>query len=286
MNRFSIIIPTYLRQEIIINTLNSLRKQSCKEFEVIIVDQTNCVDNRLKNYKFENNNYHYVHINVIGLPNARNVGAKQACGDTLIFLDDDTIPDENLVLNYKKILDLLGENIVIGGRVIEKGTNIFKERKNISGGWITWYGKTLKNFDTDNAGYCEWAPGGNLAFSKKLFMKVGGFDKNFIGTAVLEDSDFGYSINKFGGMVYYDPKPVVQHLRIPTGGLRQENTAKSMFYRSHNTVYFFRKHGIYRNLLFVFIYLNAVALKDLFKKKHGILAFYWTWIGFIQGFKK
>ena len=59
---------------------------------------------------------------------------------------------------------------------------------------------------------------------------------------MLEDVDFGFSINKSGGQVRYDPNPTIQHLRIPTGGTRDESADKSMYYRSHNTVYFLRKH--------------------------------------------
>jgi hypothetical protein len=84
--------------------------------------------------------------------------------------------------------------------------------------------------------------------------------------------------------VFFSPKPILEHLRAPTGGTSQSNTAKGMFYRSHNTVYFFRKYGRYRFLLFVFIYLNSVALKDWVQKKQGISAFIWTWRGFYKGF--
>ena len=280
---YSIIIPTYLRQNVVKNTLMELEKQSYKNFEIIVIDQTPIIDPILCNYNSINNNYKYIHYNIIGLPNARNYGASQASGDILIFIDDDTIPDKDLIISYSKSFELLGSRVLIGGRVIEKDTNIFKERKNISGGWITWFGKTLKNFDTGLSGYCEWAPGGNFAVSRSLFNEVGGFDTKYNGTAVLEDCDFGYAIRKNKGEVYYDHNPMVEHLRAKEGGVRQENFDKNMFYRSQNTVYFFRKYGMKKNLFFVFIYLNAVAIKDFIKKKHSIYAFIWTWRGFFRG---
>ena len=279
----SIIIPTYLRQKIVKNTLMELDEQFVKDFEVIVVDQSPTIDSELRDFKFNHINYKYINIDKIGLPNARNYGSDKACHDILIFIDDDSIPDRSLVANYRKLFQSLGTEVLIGGRVIEKGTNIFKEGKNIVGGWITWYGKTLKNFDTDNSGECEWAPGGNFAVSKKLFFQAGGFDTNFIGTAVMEDGDFGYAVKKNGGKVYYHPEPIIEHLRIPTGGLRQKKPAMVMFYRAHNTVYFFRKYEKRRFLLFVFIYLNGVALKDWVQNKHGLSAFVWTWSGFYRG---
>ena len=162
----------------------------------------------------------------------------------------------NLFNDYEK------DKFCIGGRIIEKNTTMFKENDSIVGGWITWYGKTLKNFDTVKSGECEWASGGNFGLTKDLFIEAGGFDPNFIGTAVLEDGDFGYAVKKIGGRVYYYPEPGIEHLRIPTGGVRQNNPAKGMFYRAHNTVYFFRKHGRRRFLFFVFLYLNLIVLID------------------------
>ena len=280
----TVVIPTYNRNNILINTIVQFENQSDLNFELLIIDQSDHPQKEISLYKSPNYDYRYIHLTTIGLPNARNHGAGEARGDIIIFIDDDSIPDKNLVASYKKLFQSLGQNILIGGRVIEKGTNIFKEGKNIIGGWITWYGKTLKNFDTDNAGECEWVPGGNFAVSQNLFFQAGGFDTNFIGTAVMEDGDFGYAVIKNGGKVYYHPDPVIKHLRIQTGGVRQKNLAKGMFYRAHNTVYFFRKYERRRFLLFVFIYLNGVALKEWVKNKHGFSAFIWTWGGFYKGF--
>ena len=283
-NQVSLIIPTYNRQEIVSQTLKYLKKQSITGVEVILVDQTVSNDSNLKNIKNDGFIYKYIKITETGLPNARNVGAENAKGDILVFIDDDSIPDPDLIQSYMNLFnDYEKDKWCIGGRVIEKNTNMFKENDSIVGGWITWYGKTLKNFDTVKSGECEWATGGNFGLTKDLFIEAGGFDPNFIGTAVLEDGDFGYAVKKIGGRVYYYPEPVIEHLRIPTGGVRQKNPAEGMFYRAHNTVYFFRKYGRRRFLFFVFLYLNGVALKEWIKQKHGLSSFIWTWIGFYKG---
>jgi len=283
-NQVSLIIPTYNRQKISLQTLQYLKQQSISGFEVILVDQTASNDNDLQNFKNDVFKYKYLKITETGLPNARNVGVENAKGNILVFIDDDSIPDSDLIQSYMNIFnDFEKDKCCIGGRVFEKNTTIFREKNSIIGGWITWYGKTLKNFDTDKSGECEWAPGGNFCLTKDLFIEAGGFDPNFIGTAVMEDGDFGYAVRKIGGKVYYYPEPIIEHLRIPTGGLRQKNPAKGMFYRAHNTVYFFRKYGRRRFLFFVFVYLNGVALKEWVKQKHGLSAFIWTWSGFYKG---
>ena len=284
MTPLSIIIPTYFRQNIVLNTLEELKRQSVHHFEVIVVDQTPLESADLSQYKFDKIDYKYIRIKEIGLPNARNVGAENSKGDILTFIDDDCIPENNIVQSYMDLFQSADKEIwCFGGKVIEKNSDIFMENDSIVGGWITWYGKTLKNFDTDKSGECEWAPGGNFSLTKDLFIEAGGFDPNFIGTAVMEDGDFGYAVRKIGGKVYYYPEPIIEHLRIPTGGLRQKNPAKGMFYRAHNTVYFFRKYRRRRFLFFVFVYLNGVALKEWVKQKHGLSAFIWTWSGFYKG---
>ena len=283
-NQVSLIIPTYNRQEIVFQTLQYIKQQSISGFEVVLVDQTESNDSNLNNFKDDGFKYKYLKIKETGLPNARNVGAENAKGEILIFIDDDSIPDSDLIQSYMNLFnDYEKDKFCIGGRIIEKNTTMFKESNSIVGGWITWYGKTLKNFDTVKSGECEWASGGNFGLTKDLFIEAGGFDPNFIGTAVLEDGDFGYAVKKIGGGVYYYPEPVIEHLRIPTGGVRQNNPAKGMFYRAHNTVYFFRKYGRRRFLCFVFVYLNGIAMKEWIKQKHGLSSFIWTWIGFYKG---
>lgn len=283
----SLIIPTYNRQKIVLQTLDYLNNQVGKDFDIIVVDQTNIPEKQLNDFTPSDNSvkYKYINIEEIGLPNARNVGAEVSSADILIYIDDDCIPDPNMVRSYVKIFKNLDSRTwCVAGRVIEKNNNIFRQSDKIVGGWITWYGKTLKNFDTDNKGECQWAPGGNFAVRKSHYQKLSGFDKNFIGNAMLEDVDFGFKIIRNGGRVIYEPGPVMEHLRVTLGGTRRESSSKGMYYRSHNTIYFLRKHKLILRILPAVFYLAAVALKDLIRRKHGPLAIFWAPIGIIRGF--
>ena len=280
----SVIIPTYNRNIIVLETLEHFNNQSIKNFELIVIDQTQNPDNRLIDFTSEIFNYIYIKIEEVGLPNARNVAANKANGEILIFVDDDVIPDPTLIEKYIFEYNKHPQpNIIIGGKVIEYDSIIMNDDLTINGGRITFYGKTKKNFSSDKYGNCHWVVGCNFSVRKCFLLEIGGFDKNYKGNAILEDCDFCFNAKKYGGRVLFSPKPMLVHLRAPTGGTRQSNSSQGMFYRSHNTVYFFRKYGRYRFLLFVFIYLNSVALKDWVQKKHGISAFIWTWIGFYKG---
>ena len=91
MSSISLIIPTYNRQETVLKTLDFLKLQNCEDYEVIVVDQTKLTHPQLVKFKFEDSTvkYKYSHIEEIGLPNARNIGADIASNDILIYIDDD-----------------------------------------------------------------------------------------------------------------------------------------------------------------------------------------------------
>jgi GT2 family glycosyltransferase len=281
----TIVVPTINRPEATFLILNELTKQTIPSFEVIVLDQSDRLDKKTAEFQTDSFTYVYHHIEEKGLPNARNVAAQLAHGDILVFIDDDVRADYKMAENYLLLFNEHDDPFtVLGGRIHEQGSRIFRERKGIVGGKITVYGKTLKNFDTDSEGKCEWVAGGNFAVRRADFLEIGGFDKSFIGNAMLEDADFSYRIREAGGTVYYSPRPKLEHLRIPTGGTRIFNRDKSMFYRAHNSVYFFRRHKPIWQLLLVFLYLNGIAGKDFLQRKHSLWAFFYTWLGFVKGF--
>ena len=280
----SLIIPSLDRQEIVFDTVKQFEFQTAKQFELIVIDQSDSVSVRLNEYISSNFQFVYKRIKEKGLPNARNTAASLAKGEILIFVDDDILPDKNLIVDFIKELDQNSrEDSVIGGRIQENNSGIMNTNPEIVGGKITCYGKPIRNFNSEKSGNCEWVAGGNFAVRKKFFLKIKGFDKNFIGNAMLEDCDFCFTVKEKGGQVYYSPRPFIEHLRVKTGGTRQINRSKGMFYRAHNTIYFLRKHGLKLRLITAFLYLNAVAIKDLFLRRHGISAIFWNWMGYFKG---
>ena len=92
-------------------------------------------------------------------------------------------------------------------------------------------------------------------------------------------------ISRFGGKLMYNPGPVIEHLRIPSGGTRKESASKGMLYRAHNTIYFLRKHQMYSRIPPSIFYLLGIVAKDLFFRKHGLTSIIWMILGLIKGFK-
>ena len=281
----SVVIPTLDRGDVSLATLKFFEKQTYKNFELIVIDQTTLPSTQLSAFNTDAYIYRYHHVTQKSLPNARNVAANIAKGDILVFVDDDIIPETDLISCYIEEFQKQDESVwLIGGYIYEKSTNILSEKSDISGGYLTKYGKTLKNFSSESYAECEWVAGGNFAILKDKFIELGGFDINYIGNAMLEDCDFGFKVRAHGGRVLFSPRPSVEHLRAKSGGTKFSNPDYSMYYRSHNTVYFFRKYNRRFYLPIVFFYLNGIAIKNLINGKHSIRAFYYTWKGFIKGF--
>src|SRR6185369_7062688 len=108
----SIVIPTRLRAELLSETLNSLAGQTDKDFEVIVVcdgedPQTRLLaDTYIPGFPLK----WIFHETNAGQASARNAGACAAQGEILLFLDDDTTPVQDWILQHRKHHEERGNN--------------------------------------------------------------------------------------------------------------------------------------------------------------------------------
>ena len=104
MPKFSIIVPVYNVEEYIDDCLKSIKNQTFKDYEVIVVNdgtKDNSMD-IVKKYDVE-----IINQENGGLSAARNAGVKKAKGEYLIFLDSDDYIEKDLL---KKINDSIKDN--------------------------------------------------------------------------------------------------------------------------------------------------------------------------------
>lgn len=117
MVEFSIIIPVYNRGEKIIYTLDSVKNQSYKNYEVIIIDDGS-KDNTFQvcsSYCLENNQFYVYHYQNGGLSIARNRGIKKAIGKFILFLDSDDRLDLKTLEILHKVQEENDSDLVIFG---------------------------------------------------------------------------------------------------------------------------------------------------------------------------
>jgi glycosyltransferase involved in cell wall biosynthesis len=201
---FSLIIPTINRSNELEVLLDSLRNQTYKNFEVIIVDQNQ--DNRILSII---NDYtiflKIVHkrTNKKGASSARNTGIELANGDVFTFPDDDCEYDTHIL---EKVNKFLNDNSSLDGITVtshEKGSTGKVARLSRKQGFITKY-NVLK---------CVIEFG---IFIKRTSLKNVRFDENLgVGAPTPWWSDEGpdliYRLIGEGCSILYLPEIVIFH---------------------------------------------------------------------------
>ncbi|MEO9477539.1 MAG: glycosyltransferase [Cyclobacteriaceae bacterium] len=106
MPGFSVIVPVFKREDEVLELLDSLDKQSYSDFEVIIVDGSPTDDlksvEKYASAHYSKLKFQRIYIKGLGISDSRNLGAKQACGEYLIFMDSDVIVPEGYFEKVEK----------------------------------------------------------------------------------------------------------------------------------------------------------------------------------------
>lgn len=176
--KISIVIPTCNRKDLLAKCLDCLNPEiqtyKASVYEVVVTDDSK--DDSTKNLV----ELVYPWVKWVAGPKRgpaanRNNGAKNAGGDWLIFIDDDCLPDKNLVAEYHKTALQFPETLVFEGCIKadrEKRSFVEESPVNLDGGHL-------------------WSC--NFMIYKHVFKGVGGFDEGFPYAAV-EDVDFNYRL--------------------------------------------------------------------------------------------
>ncbi|MGE4347069.1 MAG: glycosyltransferase family 2 protein [Flavobacteriaceae bacterium] len=192
----SVIIPTLNRYEYLKDVFKDLENQTYKNFEVIVVDQTDGF--REEFYKGWNLNLNYWFQEEKALWKARNEAIKSAKGTYILMSEDDIRIPENLIEQHLKTIDFFKADVSCGV-FFPKGSSIPKERS---------YFKYAEQFAT-----------GNALLKKGLFKKVGLYDRQFEKQRG-GDGEFGLRLYTNGFKLVSNPIAYCIDVKAPQGGLR------------------------------------------------------------------
>src|SRR5450756_852709 len=101
--RISVVVCTRDRPKDLAELLSTILKQSYSQYNVIIVDDSPVSSAKQVAHSFSSKfqlircQLNYAQGSGDGLPAARNLGIKLSRGDAVLFLDDDTLLDENVL---------------------------------------------------------------------------------------------------------------------------------------------------------------------------------------------
>jgi len=205
----TLIIPSYRRENPLIQTLEGAVSQDFPGLEIILVDQT--PEHAHATNKFLDE--HKTRICVIrqeeaNLPVARNAGIRASHGEIVIFADDDVILPQGFVSahakNYKD-----ASVMAVAGPVLSPAKRWRRELppsvthplyRHFAGCWQ--YDRKMS--------VCH-APGGNHSIRREVWDKVGPYDERFVGPGLREESDFFLRVHRAGMSIVYDPDAWLIH---------------------------------------------------------------------------
>jgi len=240
--KVSIIIPHNNNYNILLDCINSIYCSTYKNFEIIIVDNASTDSSIPKIFK------KFPSINIItseknlGYAGGCNLGAKTAIGENLFFLNNDTKINSDCI---QLLLVRLNKNDNIVS-VQPKIKNLdFPSKFDYAGGcggFIDYLvfpfckGRIFNHIEEDQSQYNQaskifWASGAGFLTSKKIFFKMGGFDKDLF--AHMEEIDYHWKCYLAGYEVWVEPSSVLLHLG---GGTLPMQSAKKLYYNHRNSL--------------------------------------------------
>lgn len=220
----SAIICTYKRTDKLTNILDSLLKQSENKsnFEILVVNNDinnpelfELVEDYKKKNKLPNHFLRYVEAPIKGLSYARNVGMFESRGKILLYLDDDSVADENNIKEIIKAYKKCPTAGVVGGSIILMKPSP-KPEILIDGKEEFWSQYLIEgNQDIIVNEWYKFPYGANYSVNKRDLLKIGGFrvtygrqGHNFLGGEEVVVSSL---IQKLGKNVVAAPNAIVYH---------------------------------------------------------------------------
>lgn len=195
----SIIIPAYNAARTIGECLEALGKQTISPKEIIVVDDGSIDKTAEAIAKFS-------HIKLISQANAgparaRNVGAKAAKGDIIIFLDSDCVPETNWL---EEMLKPFADNKVVGvqGAYKSKQKSIVARFDQLD---IEYRYERMKRAEK-----LDWIGSYSAAYRRDIFLKENGFDESF-PKASGEDAELSYRMAEKKYRLVFASSAIVYH---------------------------------------------------------------------------
>ncbi len=197
MVKLSVIVPAYNEANYIREMLISLRKQTFRDFEIIVKDGQSS-DRTVEIAKKHVDKI--ISSRDISISDARNQGANYANGDILVFVDADTVLLPNL---FQGIYDLMQNEKIVGGscRKIPGNKNVLDR--------LVY---ELVNLSTYISVYMRvgGAHGNCMFIRKKIFKEIGGFNPRI---RIAEEQELVRKAVRFGKFVFLLDQHVVEHPR-------------------------------------------------------------------------
>lgn len=193
---FSVVIPTYNRLARLRQVINGLEQQAyrAESYEVIVISDgsTDGTDGYLETYRGTLRLRWLSQANK-GPAAARNAGVQAAAGEYILFVDDDLVPEPQLLEEHARSHhEADGDVVVLGPLLTPDGFEMAP--------WVRWEQEMLmKQYNAMLRG--DWQATarqfytGNASLRRSYIIAAGGFDENFRRA---EDVELAYRLANNG----------------------------------------------------------------------------------------
>lgn len=198
MPLFSVIVPVCNRFDLLKQALESVQAQMMTDFEVIVVDDGS-TDSRRESLKALGPGIRIFEQSNQGPGSARNLGAEQAKGDYLAFLDSDDLWFPWALAAYAECISKYPEASIIGGRGLffESESPDVPFTGSIQSKRFECLFSAMRNENVS-------IPTSAIAFRRDQFLTLDGFKQLFVG----EDMDLWLRAGCLPEFVFIKHPPV------------------------------------------------------------------------------
>lgn len=212
VNPIGIVIPTYRREQVLLDTIHYLLALGPAPVEILVIDQTEhhetATATRLESLA-ASGAIRWIRLSRPSITHAMNVGLLESRSEIVLFLDDDIVPGSDLVRAHVEAHAERSVNIV-AGQVLQP-----------------WEEALPPDVDPKPFRFCSSRRslvtelmGGNLSVKKDVAIRLGGFDENFVHVAYRFEAEFCDRALVAGESILFEPRASICHLKAIHGGTR------------------------------------------------------------------
>lgn len=218
----SIVIPTFNRAALLLETLSALVMNTDIPYEVIVVDDcssdnTPALLDKTHNISIVRNQKNQDFIV------SCNLGAQQARGTYVLFLNNDVRVTSGWLRKLVETVQINEDCLAVGPKIVQPDGYLQEC------GSILWPDGTTCGYGRGDYPYLpqynfvrevDFCSGACLLVDRVLFERLGGFDELY-RPAYYEEADLGFAVRKAGYKVLVQPAATVCHLEFGTNSTRR-----------------------------------------------------------------
>jgi glycosyltransferase involved in cell wall biosynthesis len=207
MPTLSVVIPTHRRPEAIGRCLDRLARQTApaEAFEVLVIDDAAPAVLRVAEVRRPGLNVRLIATGGRGASAARNLGAQEATGPLVLFLDDDMVADPQLIERHlARHAAITAPTAVVGAYPPAPPSPSLAARST-----AIWWSDTFELLRRSTSHTFMSLLSGNLSVPRDEFLALGGFSD--VIPYRREDWELGVRWTAAGHAIAYEPDAVAVH---------------------------------------------------------------------------